>query len=208
MISNYLRSALRNFRRNKIYAVINILGLSLGLTSTIFILLYINDELGYDKHFPLHKRLYRLEGDFNINNKHDRFAVSALPMGPALQLEMPEVEAFCRFNLNENTIFRYNEKEFIEKNAYLADSTAPYLFSLSFIEGNPEKTLTEPFTVILSEKTAKKYFGKSPAYGKILYNPSGRSYKVTGVFEDLPHNSHMAFDLLMSLETHGTYMWD
>lgn len=208
MISNYLRSALRNFRRNKIYAVINILGLSLGLTSTIFILLYINDELGYDKHFPLHKRLYRLEGDFNINNKHDRFAVSALPMGPALQLEMPEVEAFCRFNLNENTIFRYNEKEFIEKNAYLADSTAPYLFSLSFIEGNPEKTLTEPFTVILSEKTAKKYFGKSPAYGKILYTPSGRSYKVTGVFEDLPHNTHMAFDLLMSMETLGTYMGD
>lgn len=208
MISNYLRSALRNFRRNKIYAVINILGLSLGLTSTIFILLYINDELGYDKHFPLHKRLYRLEGDFNINNKHDRFAVSALPMGPALQLEMPEVEAFCRFNLNENTIFRYNEKEFIEKNAYLADSTAPYLFSLSFIEGNPEKTLTEPFTVILSEKTAKKYFGKSPAYGKILYTPSGRSYKVTGVFEDLPHNTHMVFDLLMSMETLGTYMGD
>lgn len=208
MISNYLRSALRNFRRNKIYAVINILGLSLGLTSTIFILLYINDELGYDKHFSLHKRLYRLEGDFNINNKHDRFAVSALPMGPALQLEMPEVEAFCRFNLNENTIFRYNEKEFIEKNAYLADSTAPYLFSLSFIEGNPEKALTEPFTVILSEKTAKKYFGKSPAYGKILYTPSGRSYKVTGVFEDLPHNTHMVFDLLMSMETLGTYMGD
>lgn len=208
MISNHLRSALRNFRRNKIYAVINILGLSLGLTSTIFILLYINDELGYDKHFSLHKRLYRLEGDFNINNKHDRFAVSALPMGPALQLEMPEVEAFCRFNLNENTIFRYNEKEFIEKNAYLADSTAPYLFSLSFIEGNPEKALTEPFTVILSEKTAKKYFGKSPAYGKILYTPSGRSYKVTGVFEDLPHNTHMVFDLLMSMETLGTYMGD
>ncbi|MDY0342422.1 MAG: ABC transporter permease [Lentimicrobium sp.] len=206
MISNYLRSALRNFRRNKSYAVINTLGLSLGLTATIFILLYINDELGYDKHFPMHERIYRLESDFNINNKHDRFAVSALPLGPAIQLEMPEVEAFCRFDHQDNTIFRYNDKEFFEKNAYMADSTAPYLFSLHFIEGNPDKALTDPFTVILSKKNAQKYFGEGPAYGKILLTPSGRSYKVTGVFEDLPQNSHMPFDLLMSMETLATFI--
>jgi len=71
MLINYFRSALRNFSRNKGYALINILGLSLGITATIFILLYINDELGYDKHFPNYKRIYRAEGDFTINNKHD-----------------------------------------------------------------------------------------------------------------------------------------
>lgn len=90
MIGNYFKSAYRNFSHNKGYSLINILGFSLGITSAIFILLYINDELGYDKHFPKYERIYRMEGDFSINNKHDRFAISSMAMGPALKQEMPE----------------------------------------------------------------------------------------------------------------------
>lgn len=204
MFSNYFRSALRNFSRNKGYALINILGLSLGITATIFILLYINDELGYDKHFPNYKRIYRAEGDFTINNKHDRFAINSMAMGPALKLEIPEVEMYCRFNRNDNLIIRYEDKEFIEKLAYFTDSTAPAMFSLQFIEGTPERSLAEPFTLIMSESQAVKYFGKDQAFGKTVVTANGRSYKVTGVFKDLPDNTHMKFDLLMSMETLAT----
>lgn len=204
MLSNYLRSAMRNFSRNKWYSLINLLGLSLGITATIFILLYINDELGYDKHFPLYKRIYRAEGDFTINNKHDMFAVNSMAMGPALKLEMPEVEMYCRFNGNDNLILRYDNKEFIEKHSYFADSTAPVMFSMHFLEGIPEKALAEPFTLIMSKTSAQKYFGSEPAYGKTILTGNGRSYKVTGVFDDLPENTHMKFDLLLSMESLAT----
>lgn len=208
MFLYHLKSAFRTFQRKKIYAVINILGLSLGLAATIFILMYIRDELGYDRHYPMYERIYRLESDFNINNKHDRFAVTALPLGPALSLEMPEVGAFCRFRHQDNMLLRYEEKEFIEKMAYMADSTAPYIFSLRFVEGNAAKALTEPFTLILSKKVAHKYFGEDQAYGKTLTTVTGRSYKVSGVFEDLPENTHMKFEVLISMETLAKFIGD
>ncbi|NTW23578.1 MAG: FtsX-like permease family protein [Lentimicrobium sp.] len=201
MISNYIRSARRNFSRNKFYSIINILGLTLGLTVTFFILLYINDELGYDKHFANHERIYRLEGDFTINNKHDRFAVSSAALAPALKIEFPEIEKICRFASNDNAVIKYNEKEFYEKNIYFADSAAPEIFTLKFSEGNPAKALNEPFTIILSKSTAQKYFGAEQAYGKTLLTGNGNSFKVTGVFDDLPDNTHLKFDMLMSMNT-------
>lgn len=201
MISNYLRSAVRNFNRNRFYPLINMLGLSLGLTATIFILLYIRDELGYDKHFADHKQIYRLEGDFTINNKHDKFAVSSSALAPALKIEFPEVESFCRFASNDNTVIKYNEKEFYEKRIYFADSTAPSMFSLKFIEGSSEKALSEPFAIIMSKSSATRYFGNETAYGKSIKTGNGNSFKITGVFEDLPENTHLKFDMLMSMTT-------
>ncbi|HOI88164.1 MAG TPA: ABC transporter permease [Lentimicrobium sp.] len=201
MVSNYIQSAFRNFSRNKGYTLINILGLSLGITAAFFILLYINDELGYDRHYDDYRRIYRLEGDFSINNKHDRFAVSSVAMAPALKLEFPDVEMFCRFAPNDNLILRYNDKEFIERQNYFADSTAPVMFSLNFTEGNPDHALTDPFHLIMSERTARKYFGTEEAYGKTVVTGSGRNYKVSGVFRDLPDNSHLKFDILLSMGT-------
>ncbi|MHC1776788.1 MAG: ABC transporter permease [Lentimicrobium sp.] len=201
MISNYIRSAARNFSRNKFYSIINILGLSLGLTATFFILLFINDEVGFDKHFANHERIYRLEGDFTINNKHDRFAVSSSAIAPALQIEFPEIEKFCRFASNDNAVLKYNEKEFYEKQLYFADSTAPEIFTLNFIEGQREKSLNEPFSIVLSKSSAEKYFGNEPAVGKTLITGNGNSFKVTGVFDDLPDNTHFKFAMLMSMTT-------
>lgn len=204
MFTNYILSAIRNFKKNRFYSIINILGLSLGITAAAFILLYITEELGYDKHFANHKTIYRLESDFSINGKHDKFAVTSMPLGKAHQLEMPEVLSFTRFMQNDNEVIKYGEKEFYEKNVFLADSTAPVMFTLNFTEGDPARSLTQPFTVILSESTARKYFGDEQAYGKTLKTGDGRSYKVTGVFEDLPHNTHMPFDILMSIESLAT----
>lgn len=201
MIGNYIISASRNFSRNKFYSIINILGLSFGLTATFFILLYLNDELGYDKHFKNYERIYRLEGDFTINNKHDRFAVSSSAMAPALKIEFPEVEKFCRFSSNDNVVLKYNEKEFFEKKVLFADSTAPEIFSLKFIEGTPDNALNEPFSIIMSRSSAARYFGNEQAYGKTIISGNGNSFKVSGVFEDLPDNTHLKFDMLMSMTT-------
>ncbi|MGE5316363.1 MAG: ABC transporter permease, partial [Chloroflexota bacterium] len=204
MFTNYILSAIRNLKKNRFYSFINILGLSLGITAAAFILLYITEEMGYDKHFKNHETIYRLESDFSINGKHDKFAVTAMPLGQAYKLEMPEVRSFARFIQNDNEVIKYGNKEFYEKKAFLADSTAPEMFSLDFIEGSPAKSLTQPFTVIISESVAKKYFGDQPAYGKTVISGDKRSYKVTGVFKDLPHNTHMPFDILMSMESLAT----
>jgi putative ABC transport system permease protein len=204
MFRNYLQTAVRNFKKNKFYSFINILGLSIGITASAFILLYITEELGYDKHFKDYETIYRLESDFSINNKHDKFAITSMPLGPALKLEVPEIQAYARFINNDNVVLRYNDKEFYEKEVFFADSTAPEMFTLNFIEGNAAGSLSDPFTIILAQSVAKKYFGEQEAYGKTLISGEGRGYKVTGVFEDLPENTHMPFEMLMSLESLAT----
>jgi len=204
MFTNYIQSAIRNFKKNRFYSIINILGLSLGITAAAFILLYITEELGYDKHFRDHEKIYRLESDFTINNKHDKFALTSLPLGPVFKMEMPEVESYARFLNNENVVLKYGDKEFYEKKAFFADSAAPVMFTLDFIDGTAEGSLADPFTMIISESVSKKYFGEQPAYGKTLLTGEGRGYKITGIFKDLPPNTHMPFDILMSIESFAT----
>ena len=198
MFKNFLVSALRNLLRNKFYAFLNILGLSVGLAAFIFILIYVLDEINYDKHNEKHARIYRIESDFNISNRHDRFAIVPVPMGPAFKLEFPEVEAFTRLNQDGNALFRYGEKEYYEDDFYFADSNIAEVFTLNYLSGVPEKALNEPFKMVLTEKIAKKYFGDANPMGEIITTGSGRSYKVTGVIEDLPANSHLRYGALLS----------
>ena len=199
MLKNFLISAFRNLLRNKFYALLNILGLSIGLAAFIFILLYVRDEVTYDKHNEKHERIYRIESDFTISNRHDLFAIVPVPMGPAFKLEFPEVEAFVRLNDAGNTLFRYNEKEYYEDNFYFADSNIAEVFTINYLKGSPDKALTEPFTMVLTEKIAEKYFGDKDPIGEMIETGSGRSYKVTGVIENQPANSHLRYDALLSV---------
>jgi putative ABC transport system permease protein len=202
MFKNFLISALRNFTRNKFYTLLNILGLSIGLAAFIFILLYVRDELTYDKFNKKHKRIYRIESNFNISNRHDLFAIVPFPMGPAFKLEFPEVESFVRLGDVGNALFRYGEKESYENNFYFADSTIFDIFTIKCLEGDPKKALTEPFTIVLTEKIAKKYFGDKDPVGEMMQTGSGRSYKVTAVIEDPPANSHLVYGALLSAITY------
>ncbi len=199
MIRNFLISACRNMLRNKFYTFLNILGLSIGLAASIFILLYVKDELTYDKYNENYERIYRIESNFNISNRHDLFAIVPVPMGPAFKLEFPEVDKYVRLTDVGNTPFRYGEKEYYEEYFYFADSTIFDIFSIKFITGTPEKALTEPFTMVLTEKAARKYFGDENPVGEMLISGSGRSYKVTGVIGDLPGNTHLKYDALLSV---------
>lgn len=201
MLKSYLKSALRNISRNKFYSFLNILGLAIGLAAFIFIFLYARNELLYDKHHEKAERIYRVESDFTISGKHDKFAIVPIPMGPALKLEFPEVEEFCRFNDLGNTLFKYEDKAFYETNFYFADSTVFDIFTHNVVMGDPNSCLVEPYSMVLTESIAAKYFGDANPMGKIVETGNGRKYKVTAVMEDLPQNSHMRYEALLSAST-------
>lgn len=198
MFKSYLKSTWRNLSRNKFYTAINIAGLTLGILTAIFLLLFVQDELTYDKHNKNYQRIYRLESHFDIAGKQDLFAVVPIPMAPTLKNEFPEIENFVRFAPEEDIRMRYGEKEFAEEGVCFADSTVFDVFTFRFVEGTPVKALTEPFTAVLTESFARRYFGQEDPLGKILESSRGRQYKVTAVIEDLPENSHLKYDCLLS----------
>ena len=202
MFINYLKIAVRNLSRNKFYTLINILGLSIGIVCTLLIILYVRYEFSYDKYHEKYERIYRLDSDFFIGGKKDQFAVTALPLGPTLKTEYPEIEEFCRFlKMDDQTLLKYGDKEFFETNLYLADSTVFRIFTHPFIYGDPKKAFSEPNVIIMTESLARKYFGDVNPINEIVSNADGDAFKVTGVIRDLPGNSHLKFDGLVSIAT-------
>lgn len=201
MFKNYILSAIRNITKNAFHSAINIIGLSIGILATIFIILYIQDELSYDKHHKKHKRIYRLESDFTINNKHDKFAVTSIPLAPALKLEFPEIEEFVRFAGDEDILLKYEDKEFYEDRIFYADSTIFNVFDHKFIYGSPDKALTEVNSAVLTISLAKKLFGDENPVNKVLKTGDGINFKITAVIDDVPLNSHLKFSGLFSVST-------
>lgn len=202
MFKNFIKVALRNLLNKKFYSIINILGLTIGLTCTILIALFVQNELSYDKHHKNYKRIYRLESHFNIQESEDLFAATAFPLGPALKLEYPQdVAKFCRFMDMDNNLFQYDNKQFFEENVYFADSTLTDIFTHEFISGSPNDALDDPNEIILSESFAKRIFGDADPIGKALQTGNGTIYTITGVFKDVPHNSHLRFEAIASMIT-------
>ncbi len=198
MISNYIKSAFRNIVKNQFYSFLNILGLTIGLSAFIFLYLHISDEMSYDAYHEKASRIHRIESNFTIAGKQEMFAIVPVPMGPALQLEYPEVEAVVRIYGTGNQLFRNEEKESYEEDFYFTDSTFFKVFTHEMIMGDPGKCLVEPYSIVLSQSTAKKYFGDSNPMGKILESGNDRQLKVTGVVADVPSNSHLKWDALIS----------
>jgi len=201
MFNNFLKSLYRNIIRNKFYSILNIVGLSVGIATALVILLYVQDELSYDKYNDKYDRIYRLEGKFVVNNKPDQFAVVPNPLGPAFKLEFPEVENFVRFDAIGNTLVKYSNHAYYEDDFMLADSSVFNIFSYKLLEGNPKKCLAEPNVIVITEKIAKKYFGNEDPLGKVLEIAGAHSLKVSGVMENLPDNTHLKFDALISIAT-------
>ncbi|MCF8366483.1 MAG: ABC transporter permease [Bacteroidales bacterium] len=198
MFKSYIKTAFRGITKSKFHATLNILGLGIGFAAFIFIFMYVSDELAYDKYNGKADRIFRIESDFNISGNHDQFAIVPIPMAPALALEFPEIESFCRFNDVGNSLFRYGEKEFYEEHFYFVDSTVFDIFSYKLLAGNPTSCLTEPFSIVISQSVSNKYFGEKNPMGEIIESGTGRKYKVTGIIEDVPRNSHLWFDAMLS----------
>lgn len=198
MIKNLLLVALRNFRKDKWYSLLNVLGLTIGITFSLFLIFYIVDELGYDKHHEKHERIYRIIAHLQEPTRNFDVASTQQVLGPTIKKDFPEVEEMTRLFNRERTLFKQGENNYYETKLYYADSTIFNVFTFNFAEGNAKTALNKPNTVILSKSTAKKYFGNTPAVGKTIKTVYD-VYTVTAVFEDQPQNSHIRFDMLMSL---------
>jgi len=200
MIKNLFLVAIRNFRRDKWYSLLNILGLTIGIAFSLFLLFYIKDELSYDRYNEKASRIYRINANIKEADKDTmRWAVTPFPMGPALSKDYPEVEEAVRFVSNGKTLYKNGEIRLYEDKVFFADSNLFRVFTYKFIEGNPQTALVAPNSMVLTQSVAEKFFGKTKPYiGKTLENASGDVYKITAVIRDVPRNSHIRFNIVMS----------
>ena len=167
MIKNYLRVALRNLRNYKAYSLINIIGLAVGIACCIAIMLFVKDELSYDKFNKFAERIYRPHLLLRVNGHEMNTALSPVAMGPAVNRDLPEVVAYTRLIKSGPTVVRYENKTFVEERFFGADSTVFDVFTFPFVAGNPKTALTQPNTVVITESIAHKYFGNENPIGKI-----------------------------------------
>lgn len=192
----------RVFLKDKFFSLLNIFGLALGIAVAIILMLILKNDLNYDKYHENHANIYRLGGHLQATGIDIQVARSARELGRILQEEVPEVQGFTRANSWGRTMVKVttpdgSEKAFYEENIVRADSTYFTLFTHEFISGNPARCLTKLNTVVLTESTAKKYFDETEATGKNLII-NGESFEVTAVIRNVPENTHLKFDLMMS----------
>jgi putative ABC transport system permease protein len=212
MFYNYLKTSVRNLLRYKGYSLINIIGMTLGLASSILILLYVLDELSFDKFNKDSDRIYRISVLGKIQGPEIRAAVSCVPIGPTLVKELPGVEQYTRlFPFGGDPLVRFEDKSFVENGFLYVDSTFFDVFTARFVAGNAGKALNRPNTLVITRSIAMKYFGSTDVIGKSLqvFDPP-QQFSVDGVIEDFPANSHIRFTILasfMSSPIHQSTIW-
>jgi putative ABC transport system permease protein len=201
LLKNYFLSLGRNAVRDKFFSILNLLGLAVGITASILIFIYIQDQLTYDKHNENYERIYRLEGDFYINENQDLMAIVQIPLAPTLKDDYPEIEEYVRILPRPDLYFEKQENTFKEDSLAFADSTIFKVFTIPFIAGDPSTALSEPFTMVVSKTLARKYFGSTDVIGESMKNLDGSNYTIVGVIEDLPANVHLRYNGLISAAT-------
>ncbi len=194
MLKNYLWVTLRNLKKNSTYSLLNIMGLAVGMTAFTLIALYVQYELSFDKHHKNAGRIYR------VIREGRAFTPAAL--GPALREKIPEVEWVARMMRRSDTLISQEQKHFLEEEFYWADPEMFKIFPLSFLSGDHRTALKDPSAIVLSRRTAKKYFGNADPMGKILTVNDRYEFKVSGVFENMPANSHFIMDAVVPYETY------
>lgn len=206
MLKNYFKVAFRNLLKSKFYSLINIVGLAVGIACCLLILLFVQDELSYDKHHPHSERLYRINSDINFGGEHAQYALAPAPLAETLVEEFPEVEMAGRLRPYGNWLLKVtdaagNASTYKEEKFVFADQEILDLFAFDLIKGNREKALKNPNTLIISETIAHKYFGAEDAIGKTVVLDNKEDYLVTGVFRKSGENTHYDFDILASMES-------
>ena len=196
MLNNYLKIAARNFLKYKTYSIINILGLAVGIATCLLILQYISFERSYDKFHKDSDRIYRLRYErISDNGGAVRFASCCPPATKRIRGSFPEVEAIGRAVYYKASM-SYEDKAFFEERLYFAEPELFDVFSFEFQKGNPAEDLKNPNVVFISASTAKKYFGNDDPVGKVLSLDKKMDFKVVGLYDDIPANSHLKFDML------------
>ena len=197
MLKNMLKVAIRNILKERIYSFINILGLTIGITCSVLILLYVNDEISYDKFHENGENVYRVVSNIKEPDNEFTWAVAQIPLAPELRERYPEIVNFARVSPRGRVKLIYEDIEFFEEDIVMADSTFFDVFTYEFLEGDKETALDGPDNIVISKEMALKYFGDEPALGKQFSDDQDRNFTVTGVLRDVPENSHLTFDAVV-----------
>lgn len=201
MFKNYFKTAWRNLIKHKVFSLINIFGLAIGIAACLMILQYVRFELSYDDFQEKGDRIYRVQLDrYNEEKLSTRWAAGAAGIGPSLEEALPEIESFAKLTKTSGVITYGNEK-FREENMYYANDAFLPMFSYKVNGGKLAGALAEPNTAVITASAAKKYFGNQDPLGKVISRNKKVNYKITAVVADMPVNAHLKFEVLLSFST-------
>jgi len=198
MFKNYFKVAFRNLWKNKGFTAINIIGLSVGLATCLLILMYVMDELSFDKYNDKADRIYRVDSDIMFGGNHFVMAVTPEPMGATIKKDYPEVEEEVRFRSYGGFLVRKGSQNLQEEKVIYADSTLFNVFTLPMVYGDPKTALVNPNSVVINETIARKYFNTTDVVGKSLLVNDNKNLKITGVIKNMPSQSHFNFDFFVA----------
>lgn len=202
MLKNYLKIVFRTLQKNKVYASINILGLSLGIAASVLIVVFVADELSYDQFHPQSENLYRVDFSGKLNGNEFNMAMTGAPIGPAMAEEIPEVESTLRVGQWESVPIQYEELTFTEGNILVVDKNFFDFFGFELLQGDPATVLDGPNKIVITQDNARKYFGDEDPIGKVLLRGSDKTAsEITGVISNPPSNSHLTYDMIISGES-------
>jgi len=209
MFKNYLKITIRNLWKDKLYSIINIFGLAIGLASTLLIIVFIQDELSYDKFHRKSENIYRVGYEVSLGVGSKIIVSSPHRLATALKTDFPELENVIHFSRINSGEVKFNEKKFRETRISFVDSAFFDVFDYEFIKGDPETAILHPNTVVITEKIARRYFGEADPIGKIIeiqdeFNGGDMELEVTGIIREMPANSHFHMDLMISMATGQT----
>jgi putative ABC transport system permease protein len=200
MLKNHLLIAIRNLKKHKFYSLINILGLSVGVAVCMIICLFVIHELSYDKHFKNADRIYRVHSDIVFGGNHWDMVYAPAPMAAAMPEEFPEVEYSVHFRQRGSYLVKREDQNIKEDQVIWAGKDFFKVFEVPLIAGNAEGILAEPNTMAISRTIAEKYFPGENAIGQSLILDNQDNFRITGIYEDIPENTHFHFDFLLSME--------
>ncbi|MGQ8337404.1 ABC transporter permease [Sunxiuqinia sp. A32] len=200
MIVNYLRQILRGIRSKKTYFLLNLLGLTTGITAFVLIVLWVKTETSFDQFHENAQNIYRVDYKLYEEEVLELYSAAAVPViGPLLQETYPEVEQYTRFSRTEGVI-KYNNLFFKEKQLFFAESSFFSLFNFQLAAGNLNDDLLAVNKAVISERAAKKYFNNEDPIGKVITLNGNDKYSISAVAKNVPENSHIKFDILLSYE--------
>lgn len=201
MIRNFIKTAFRNLLKNKGFTAINILGLALGLATCLLIVFYVTDELGFDRFNQNFSRIYRVDEEVKYNGDLSEVAVCPAPLAATLSAQFPEVENTVRFRQSGTFQVRKGNQNIHEDHVTYCDNSVFKVFTLPMADGDANKALSEPNSVVITEDMASKYFNRSNVVGETLVFNDNHPFKITGVIQNIPMQSHFRFDFFISMPT-------
>jgi len=201
MLGNYLKTAINSINKNRFFSLVNILGLALGITVSLLILMYVVNEMSYESFHINRKNIYRIALEWGTPGNVMKFAGSMPALAAAIDSQIPEVESVARIRKSYDAVLKTKDnQEISEENFFFADPDVLKIFSFSFLEGNPENALNEPYSAVITRRAATKYFGNTDPLGKEL-SFQNALLKINGIIDNVPANTHFNCDILVSYST-------